>query len=189
MPFLYFGTVFIGGLFYPGYNHVTQYASELGSAQALYPWIFNLGMLLVGVTGVAGGVGIARAAATLGGRRFTGMLAGFCLAVFGVSTLMAASFPMPDPRHGAFGMGMAIQLAPFALAASIWNLRAMQGLKTFLIVIGVAMLAMLAVMMGAGNIVRRANVGLFQRIYALTSFPWIAIAGIILARRLRNIDT
>lgn len=32
VPFLYFGTVLVSALFYPGYSHTAQYASELGAA-------------------------------------------------------------------------------------------------------------------------------------------------------------
>jgi len=184
MPFLYFGTLLLSAQFFPGYNHLTQYASELGSAQAAHPGIFNGGIFLAGVAGVAAGLGFARAVPALGGHRILGILAGLCVVLFGVSLILGAAFPMPDPRHGGFGLGIAVQLAPFLLAAALWKQPAVRHLRTFLIVIGLAMLVMFAIMMGVGAMVTRSNVGLFQRVYALTTFPWVGVAGFVLHRRL-----
>lgn len=185
-PILYFGTLLLSPLFFPGYSHVTQYASELGSAEARYPAIFNGGIFLTGLAAIGGAIGFARAVAELGGHRILGVLAGLFLGLFGVSMLMGAAFPMPDPRHAAFGLGIAIQLAPFLLAAALRKVPEVRNLRTFLILVGLAMLILFAIMMGVGSLVRRSNVGLFQRAYALTTFPWIGVAGFVLLRRLRG---
>jgi hypothetical protein len=50
-----------------------------------------------------------------------------------------------------------------------------------------AIVVMLAVMMGVGELVTRANVGLLQRAFSLTVFPWLAVlAGVLLQWRRRN---
>lgn len=182
VPFLYFGTIFLGALFYPGYSHVTQYASELGSAQAPHPGIFNVGASLAGLACLAAGLGLARSVAGLRGSRLLGWLAGFSLALFGASLVLGAVFPMPDPRHGGWGLGMAIHLTPFLLAAGLWREPPARSLCLFLLAMGVAMLVLFAIMMGVGAMVTRSNVGLFQRAYALTLFPWIGVAGHALRR-------
>lgn len=186
VPLLYFGTLLVSSLFFPGYSHVTQYASELGSAAAPYPWIFNSGIVLTGVAGLAAGVGFVRTTAALGGHRVLGILAGLFVGLFSVSIILAALFPMPDPRHAAFGLGIAIQAAPFLLAAAIWRVPSLRSLRTALVVVGAVMLVLFAIMMGVGAMVTRANVGLFQRAYALTTFPWIGVAGVVLLRQLRG---
>lgn len=182
VPFLYFGTVILASLTWPGYSHATQYASELGSAEAPHPGYFNAGVFLAGLASVAAGWGLSRAVAVLGGARPLGILGGLSVGLFGVSLLLGACFPMPDPRHGGYGLGMAIQLAPFFLAGAFWKQPAYRGFSTFLAVAGVAMLVMFAVMMGVGSLVTRANVGIYQRVYALTTFPWIGVAGYLLRR-------
>jgi hypothetical protein len=48
------------------------------------------------------------------------------------------------------------------------------------------MAAMLAVMMGVGHLVTRANVGLWQRANALSMFPWLGIAAWALWRALAS---
>jgi hypothetical membrane protein len=182
VPFLYYGTLLVGASFYPGYSHVTQYASELGSSEARYPAIFNIGTILTGVVMIAASVGIYRAAVAVGSRRALVLVAAVCIALFGVSLIMGGLFPMPDERHGAFGLGLAILLAPLALALAIWTRPGLRALAGFLLADSLAMLVLFAIMMGVGALVTRANVGLFQRTYSLTVFPWIGVAGYALRR-------
>ena len=103
-------------------------------------------------------------------------------ALFGVSMFLGGFFPMPDPRHGGFGLGLAIDLAPFLLAAALWRRPSFRSLNVFLLANGLAMLAMLAIMMGVGAFVTRSNVGIYQRVNALTVFIWIGIAAGALLR-------
>jgi hypothetical protein len=44
----------------------------------------------------------------------------------------------------------------------------------------ILMIGTIAIMMGVGGLVTRANVGLIQRISALTAFPWIGVAAYVL---------
>ena len=54
VPALYFGTLVLAAMLYPGYNHMGQFASELGSHSARYPMVFNAGTLMGGFAGLAG---------------------------------------------------------------------------------------------------------------------------------------
>lgn len=183
VPVLYYGTMLVSAAFFPGYNHVTQYASELGSSEARYPAIFNIGIIVTGVVMITSALGIYRAAVAGGARRVLAGVGAVCLALFGVSLVLGGSFPMPDPRHGGFGLGLAVLLAPPALAISLWKRADLRPLAMFLLADTVAMLVLFAIMMGVGALVTRSNVGLFQRAYSLTIFPWIGIAGFALRRR------
>jgi hypothetical membrane protein len=176
VPILYFGTQIVSSLAYPGYSYVTQYASELGSSSARYPQLFNVGIILTALAVLASLPGFRTALRALNANTAASWLFLIALAAFGIGTLMGGLFPMPDPRHGGFGLGIAVQLAPALLAIALWRTPVSQRLKVFLIATFIASLVMFAVMMGVGSLVRRANVGAFQRIYALTIFPWIGIA-------------
>jgi hypothetical protein len=79
---------------------------------------------------------------------------------------------------------MAINVAPLLLALALWTRRDLRPLNLFLLLNFVVVAALFAVMMGAGQLVTRANVGAFQRAYALAGFPWIGIAAWTLRRRL-----
>lgn len=184
MPFLYYGALIVGSLFYPGYSHVTQYASELGSAQAAHPAIFNGGILLMGLAGVPAAFGFYGAVAILTRRRMLGALVALTVGLFGVSMVLGGLFPMPDPRHGGYGLGLGIHAAPALLAAALWPRRDLRALQRFLLIVTLVMAAFFAIMMGVGQLVTRANVGIFQRLYSLALFPWIGIAAAVLRSKL-----
>lgn len=186
VPILYYGNLVLSSLFYPGYSHVRQYASELGGPDAPHPAIFNTLTMILGVCGVAAGVGLYLAVRRLTGRTVLAALAGLLAVLFGVAMIFGGAFPMPDERHGGYGLGMAVHLAPLALAAALWKRADLRAFNLFLLGIWVAGLVFFAIMMGVGQMVTRANVGLFQRAYSLTSFPWLGIACYALGRALHR---
>jgi len=91
--------------------------------------------------------------------------------------------PLPDPRHNAFDIGYVVLLGPPLLVAAIWKHRDMSGLKLYSIASGLALVAMVAILMGVGGFVTRATVGAFQRLAALTWYPWIGVASYALLRK------
>jgi hypothetical membrane protein len=60
-PIIYASTVFILGLLWPGYNHVTQFMSELGSSGAPHAFIMNtIGFQLLGLLLIVFSLGLHR---------------------------------------------------------------------------------------------------------------------------------
>lgn len=112
IPVVYFGLLIIAPVIYPGFSYVSQYASEMGSADARYPAVFNTGIMLCGVAGLVASFGFFHAVRRLGGNTLLAALAGLTLFLFGIATFMGGRFPMPDERHGGYGLGLALQLAP-----------------------------------------------------------------------------
>lgn len=183
VPILYLLALALGSAFYPGYSHVTRYASELGAAEAPHPWIFNSGIVAAGLAALLAGPGFALALRRLGGDRLPAVLSGLAVSLWGVAMVLGGSFPMPDPRHGGFGLGLGLLVAPLFL---LWGLRRApdaRRLRLLLLVAFLAMSVLFAVMMGVGGLVTRANVGLWQRGNALASIPWIGIAAAALRAR------
>lgn len=176
VPLLYFGTLLLSSLFYPGYSHVTQYASELGSAAARWPAIFNTGIVLTGVAGILAGIGFILVFLRRDAGRLPGILAGAFLSLLGASLIVGGLYPMPDPRHGSFGIGMVIHLSPLLLALALRTDDRFRLLRRFLWLSFILLVTFFLVMMGVGGLVTTANVGVFQRVYALCMFPWIGIA-------------
>lgn len=172
---------------YPGFDHATQYLSELGGASALYPQIFNVGVFVAGVLAALTGVGFGWAIMALTGARITGLMtaAAFILAGYG----MAAStfFPWPDPQHMVISLGLGIQIAPVLL---LWGLRKradVPGLKAFLAAVFVAMAVMTLftkhlVLPGTVN---DLNVGWWETAYATVLIGWAGVAAWLLDKRLR----
>jgi hypothetical membrane protein len=176
VPVLYFGSLLLSAALTPGYSHVSQYASELGQAEAPAAGLFNGGIFLTGVAAIFGSAGLWLAARGEGGGRIWSSIAALAVALFGVGLLFGALFPMPDPRHGGFGLGMGVHLAPLALALALRPLPDWRRLVGYLSATAILMAAFLLPMMGVGGLVTRGNVGAFQRLYALTIFVWIGVA-------------
>lgn len=184
IPVVYFGLLVLAPLIHPGFDYATQYASEMGSTAARYPAVFNTGVMLCGVAGVVASFGFFHAVRRLGGNTLLAALTGLTLFLFGIGTFLGGRFPMPDERHGGYGLGLALQLAPLFLALALWRVRSLRGLCIFLLVVFAVMVFFIAVMFGVGGLVTRANVGLWQRGNALAGFPWIGIAAWHLRRAL-----
>lgn len=178
---LYFATVVIASLTWPGYSHVTQYASELGSAAAPLPWLFNGGILLAGLFGVLGSVGLFRYFRAQG-RPLAGGIAAVALACWAIGLLFGGWFPMPNPLHNGFGVMLGVVLLPPALLAALRGRRHARE-TAFLVAWMVLMYALLLVMFGVGALVATGNVGLWQRAFALTLIGGIGAACLMLRRR------
>jgi hypothetical protein len=93
---------------------------------------------------------------------------------------------MPNPLHGGFGLGFAMVLAPLFLALALRGRSDLGALTVLLLGSFAFILVTMAVMMGVGHLVTRANVGLWQRLNALAMFPWLGVTGLALARRIRG---
>jgi hypothetical membrane protein len=163
---------------------VTQYASELGSAASPRPALFNRTIVVAGLAAMLAGIGFFLALRRVGGRAVASLLAGLAVSLWGLSFVMGGLFPMPDPRHGAFGLGLAMHLAPPFM---LWALAGTPAprLKLFLVLVLVASGILILIMFDAGglHLVRRANVGLWQRAYGLSAIPWIGVVAAVLLPR------
>jgi len=73
----------------------------------------------------------------------------------------------------------------FALLA-LRKVEGLNGLKIFLGIIFVASLALFAIMMGVAGPLRRANIGIWQRVNSALGIPYLAVLGWVLLQRLRR---
>jgi hypothetical membrane protein len=176
VPVLYYAALLGASLTWPGYSHARQYASELGSAAAPFPWLFNVTIMATGVAGMIAASGVFLALKRLGGRALPSFLAGLALFAWGLAVVMGGMFPMPNPLHNGFGLALAMHLVP---PFTWWSLagRPAPRLKKLLALVFVLSAVLILVMFDVGglHLVRRANVGLWQRAYSLTVIPWIGV--------------
>lgn len=186
-PVFYYIGLIGGGLLWPGYSHVSQYASELGSAAAPYPSFFNTSVILCGLSAVIGGAGLSHALSRLSGRRGWSLAAGTSVSLWGVSIIIAGLYPMPNELHGAYGLGIAGQFTSLFALLALRKVEGLAGLKIFLGIIFVASMAVFAVMMGVTGPLRRANIGVWQRINSGLGIPYLAVLGWVLLQRVRRI--
>lgn len=173
---------------WPGFNHATQYLSELGGASAPIPLIFNGGVFLAGGMCIAAGVGFGLTIHALTGGRIVAALTAAVFILAGIGLSASSLFPWPDPRHMAINLGLGIQLAPLLLLWGLWKRLDLKRLKVFLAVVFVVMavLTVLTKHLVLPGTVNDANVGWWERAYALILVGWVGIAAWVLDRRLKD---
>jgi hypothetical membrane protein len=176
VPVLYFGTQLVAARFYPGYNFLTQAASELGSDAALYPWIFNIGAVATGIAGLMAAVGVFRALRSLDTHPFLAGLITLTLVAGAVGSLWAGVFPLPDPRHSANPFSFGLLLLPPLLLVAVWRRIDARFLKLYLAADIVLCLILIAILSGAVPLATGGYQGLVQRIAAIVFYVPIGIA-------------
>lgn len=186
-PVLALLAVLIGVATWPGFDHARQYLSELGGASAPVPLIFNGGVFLAGAMCIAAGVGFGLAIHALTERWFVAGLTAIVFILAGIGLSASSLFPWPDPRHMAINLGLGIQLAPLLLLWGLWSHVEMKRLKLFLVVVFVAMaaLTLLTYHLVLPGTVNDANVGWWERGYAIILVGWVGVAAFVLDRRLK----
>jgi hypothetical membrane protein len=185
-PVFYYVALIGGSLLWPGYSHVTQYASELGSSASPNPMFFNGNVILCGLAALIGGFGLTHVLTLLSGSRAWAIAAGVSISLWGVAIIVAGLYPMPDDRHGAYGLAIIGQFTPLFAWLALRKVEGLGGLKTFLLIIFVASFALFAIMMGVGGMVTRANVGIWQRINTAIGIPYLAVLGWVLLQRAKQ---
>jgi hypothetical membrane protein len=185
VPVLYFGSQLLAAPFFAGYNPLRDVASLLGSDRAPYPALFNGGTLLTGLAGLLAALGFWRGLSERGVYPLLVWPSSLALAATGLASLLAGSFPMPDPRHNpaALGLGGLIAgmlLAPPLVTAAIWQQGIGKPIKGLLSVMLLVLVGFVLVRSGIINWNTSAIEGLMQRILALVVFGSIGISSWVL---------
>ena len=185
-PILAHASVGVAALSWPGFDHATQYISELGGEAAPHPAIFNVGVLVSGVGAGVAGIGFALSVLALGGARLSAAIIALCFALAGVGLVVSSIYPWPDPRHLAINLGLGIQIAPLAM---VWALRNIEGtgqLRLFLagVFVVMAILTVLTKHLLFKGLVNDDNVGWWERAFAIVLVGWTGVAAYSLERRL-----
>jgi glucan biosynthesis protein C len=173
---------------YPGFNPARQYLSELGGASASHPLIFNAGVFLAGMMAALAGAGFGLAIVALTRARVAGALTAAVFVLAGAGLTQAAVYPWPDPRHLAVNLALGIELAPLLLLWGLWPRPDLAKLKLFLALVFVAMavLTLLTRHLVLPSLVNDANVGWWERGYAIILVGWAGVAAFALQRCLRD---
>jgi hypothetical membrane protein len=187
MPLLMVADVWIAQKLYPGFDHGSQFISELGSVNAPHPWVFNVGMFAAGIAGFVAGHGFTTALEAAGGRRQVSAFAGLWVAMTGLGAAFAGVFQWPDEMHRACGIGLAIQFAPFFCAWALWGAPGHRRLAWFSLAWGVMLTVVLMLLTGVWNVRTGHDVGLWQRWHAFLGLIWLAVAAYALDRGVRTL--
>ena len=200
-PVLYFGVQAAAAPFYPGYSFLSRDASTLGSEGSRFPAVFNVGAMAVGVAMLVVAAGFWYALRRLGTHAALAGSIALAIGGFGVSSINAGIFPLPDPRHSvglAAAMGLGIVALPLLLPAALRSLQPGRALRAFLFGNALVLLALVPVMSG---LLQRIEIGagfeipglqwflnncqgLLQRILAFVALAPVAATAWFLAKRL-----
>jgi len=174
-------------LAYPGFDNARQYLSELGGETAAMPMIFNGGVFIAGVMAGLAGVGFGLAIVAITRAHIAGWLTAIVFVLAGAGLVVSAVFQYPDPRHQYINMALGIQVAPLILLWGLAGSRELPRLKAFLIAVSVIMtgLTLMTHHMVLPGTVNPANVGWWERAYAIVLVGWVAVVAWVLGRRLR----
>jgi len=185
-PPLALAAVLVGVATWPGFDHARQYLSELGGSSAPLPLIFNGGVFIAGLMCIAAGLGFGLAIHGLTGRWIAASLTAVIFVLAGAGLSVSSLYPWPDPRHMAINLGLGIQLAPLLLLWGLWSHVDLRRLKVFLFAtfVVMAILTVLTRHLVLPGTVNDANVGLWERAYAIILVGWVGVAAFLLERRL-----
>jgi hypothetical protein len=205
IPILYFGIQIAAAPFYPGYSFLSRDASSLGSDRSSFPAIFNVGSLILGLLGLIASWGFFSSLRRLGVSPLFGLLASLAVAAFGLGSINAFLFPLPDPRHtsGVLAvLGGFLLSLPFLLPIALWKLPDARAIKIYFAANIAAIVGLIPII---GGLVQRWSVmahvemprfqnflnnyqGLLQRIAAVVLIVPIGVSALFLARRIRDLD-
>jgi Protein of unknown function (DUF998) len=190
VPFIYYGTQIVAAPYLADYSFVRHSASLLGSDYSTNPAILNTGVMATGTATLVAAFGFFFALRRIGANLFLSGLTSVALLGNAISSLWAGYYPMPDPRHGGHPAFLIPMLSlPFLLTVTLWKERNARPLKAYLMATIALLIAMVPIMSGITSLDNRAYGGLFQRIFALTIFPPIAVCAFYLARRIQRMQT
>ncbi len=190
-PLLALTVVAVAILAYPGFNNATQYLSELGGATAKAPIIFNGGVFVAGVMAGLAGIGFGLAIYALTGARVAAWVIAIVFILAGGGMSASTLWPWPDPRHMIINLALGIQLAPMLLLWGLAKRRDLPRLKLFLAVtfVVMAILTVLTKHLVFPGTVNDANVGWWERLYAIVLVCWVGVAAWVLDRKLLSVAT
>ena len=190
-PILALTVVLAAIVAYPGFDNATQYLSELGGAKAATPLIFNGGVFIAGVMAALAGVGFGLAVFGLTGARAAAWVIALVFVVAGAGMSGSTLYPWPDPRHMIINLALGIQSAPLLLLWGLASRRDLPRLKAFLVVtfVGMAILTVLTKHLVFPGTVNDANVGWWERAYAVVLVCWVGVAAWVLDRKLLSLAT
>lgn len=177
-PLIFYGVIVAGGLMSPGYNHMTQFASELGQAGAPSAKIFNYGIMAAGGAMVIGALGLLMGLPRLGRGLLMPGLTAIAIALFGASLIIGGLHPMPDPMHEAYNLIYAGIAAPLLAFLAMGDRSELSGAKTMAVLGFLVSAVLMAIMMNVGglNLVHKTDVGLWQRGLILGTTLWMLFA-------------
>jgi hypothetical protein len=165
----------VGGWLEPGYSAISQHASELTVRSGLPHTLLN-------VAAIGSGLGFAVFAIGVwleSGRRLA--VGALCWLIFGISMISNGIWPMGNPLHGLYILGLSNLIAPALSQLELTKLRDNKFAYWLTAFVSVAAIAYL--WMNLNGLDPQQHRGLTQRIFSSINSLWPAAATIFLLRK------
>ncbi len=176
MPVMYFATLLIAGVANPAVP-IGAVPSMLGTAPAPHPAIYNGGMILTALCGLAGALGIGLRLPGMGAGRILGTATAITVGLSSLGLAEAGLFPLPSPYHEAFGLSLFGALTPILGAFALLRARDDRRAVAVLFLAFIAILVVFVILNGVGGLATDANAGVWVRVLALVAFGSVAVIG------------
>jgi hypothetical membrane protein len=176
MPVMYFATLLIAGVENPDFP-IGAVPSILGTELAPHPAMYNSGMILTALCGLAGALGIGLRLPETGAGRILGTATAITVGLSSLGLAEAGLFPLPSPYHEAFGLSLFGALTPILGAFALLRARDDRRAVAVLFLAFVAILVVFAILNGVGGLATDANAGVWVRVLALIAFGSVAVIG------------
>ena len=165
----------VSGAMYLGYDHITQYISDLGAVGSPVAWFFNpLGLGVYGLLIIAFSYGLYKGIKE-------SLVGPALLGLSGVGVILVGIFPMPLPAHSLAFLIMAISviLSCFALPVCFKKDARWKNLQKYTLLTGVLALIFLFLPLLGSSI---GIGGLIQRIWGAILWVWMFVVAVRLYR-------
>ncbi|MFT6717672.1 MAG: putative membrane protein, partial [Sphingobacteriales bacterium] len=108
LPLYFFVPVLIAGILTADYSAISQHASEISLTDNVTAiTVLNTGAISTGLSCVLLSIGLIRVS------KKKNVLSAILLIIFGISMISNGLFPMGNPMHGFYGIGLSMMILPF----------------------------------------------------------------------------
>ena len=178
-PLYFFVPVLTAGVLTDDYSAISQHASEITlTDNSTAKTILNTGAILTGVSCVLLSIGLL-----LMNKR-KNLLSVILITVFGISMISNGFYPMGNPMHGFYGIGLSLMILPFA---SCYEFKGSSiDKRYFPITIAAGLVIFIyfwSMLIGLDPSEYR---GLTQRIASIVIFGWIAYSAYEITKTMPN---
>jgi hypothetical membrane protein len=167
LPLYFFVPVLIAGILTADYSAISQHASEITLTDNLTAiTVLNTGAILTGLSCILLSIGLIRVS------KKRSLLSAILLLIFGISMISNGLYPMGNPMHGFYGIGLSMMILPFV---SSYEFKGSSIDKKYFPITVIAGLVIFiyfwSMLVGLDPAEYR---GLTQRIASVVIFGWVA---------------
>ncbi len=169
---IYFLNLIVLAALYPGYSHMRNYNSDLGRIEAPHHIIFNTVTIFIGLLRLLNALGFFYSIKRITGRKALATIVGIFVFVMGITAIFAGYYPSPDPRHGAYSIGLVHFFIQLLLVLAFWKIPDSSFFNIFQLLSFMILVIIMLVQRGIVGLINEMNQGLIQRLQAISFFTW-----------------